>query len=128
MAEGHLLLTDTQLEALLDSESDRVERKRNLSDSDRIHEAICAFANDMPDHGEAGVVFIGIEDDGSCSGQTINDQLLLQLSHMRDNGLILPLPSMVVQKHTLKGCDVAVVIVEPSGSLPVRFRGRVWIR
>src|SRR6266704_2344991 len=78
------LLTDTQLEALLDSESDRVERKRSLSDPDRIQEAICAFANDMPGHGEAGVVFIGIEDDGSCAGQTINDQLLLQVAQMRE--------------------------------------------
>lgn len=122
------MLTDAQLEVLLDSESDRVERKRSLSDSDRIHQAICAFANDMPGHGEAGVVFIGIDDDGSCAGQTITDQLLLQLAQMRDDGLITPFPSIVVQKRTLKGCDVAVVIVEPSHSLPVRFRGRVWIR
>jgi ATP-dependent DNA helicase RecG len=122
------LLTDDQLETLLDSESDRSERKRSLSDPDRICQAICAFANDMPDHQEAGVVFIGIEDNGVCAGQTIDDQLLLTLSAMRDNGRILPLPSMVVQKRTLKGCDMAVVIVEPSHSLPVRFEGRVWIR
>jgi len=122
------LLTDTQLEALLDGESDRVERKRSLSDPDKVREAICAFANDMPGHGEAGAVFIGIEDNGSCTGQEINDDLLLRLAHMRDDGLITPFPSMVVQKRTLNGCDVAVAIVEPSRSLPVRFRGRVWIR
>jgi ATP-dependent DNA helicase RecG len=128
MADGREVLTDTQLEALLDSESDRVERKRSLSGPEKIEEAICAFANDMPGHGEPGVVFIGIDDDGSCAGQPINDQLLLQLAHLRDNGLILPLPSMTVQKRNLKGCEVAVIAVEPSRSLPVRFRGRVWIR
>jgi ATP-dependent DNA helicase RecG len=122
------LLTDTQLEELLDSESDRVERKRSLSDPEKVQEAICAFANDMPGHGQAGVLFVGIEDDGACTGLPIDDGLLLLLSQMRDNGLILPLPSMVVQKRTLKGCDVAVAIVQPSHSLRVRFRGRVWIR
>jgi ATP-dependent DNA helicase RecG len=122
------LLTDSQLETLLESESDRVERKRSLSDSDRIREAICAFANDIPAHREPGVLFIGIDDDGACTGQTIDDQLLVQLASMRDDGLITPFPSMVVQKRTLKGCDVAVAVVEPSLSLPVRFRGRVWIR
>lgn len=122
------MLTDTQLEALLDSESDRVERKRSLSDPEKIRQAICAFANDMPGHREAGVLFIGIEDDGSCAGQTIDDELLLRLSQMRDDGSVMPFPSMVVQEKTLKGCDVAVAIVEPSRSLPVRFRGQVWIR
>lgn len=122
------VLTDAQLEELLDSESDRVERKRALSDSDKAQEAICAFANDLPNHNAPGVFLVGIEDDGSCAGIPINDQLLLQLAQLRDNGLILPFPSMVVQKRRLQGCDVAVVIVQPSRSLPVRFRGRVCIR
>lgn len=122
------MLTDSQLAELLDSESDRVERKRSLSDPDRAQEAICAFANDMPNHNAPGVFFVGIEDDGSCAGIPINDQLLLQLAQLRDNGLILPIPSMVVQRRTVKGCEVAVAIVQPSRSLPVRFRGRVCIR
>ena len=122
------MLTDTQLEELLDSESDRVERKRSLSDTEKAQEAICAFANDMPNHGAPSVFFVGVEDDGSCAGLAIDDELLLRLSQLRDNGLILPIPSIVVQKRTVKGCDVAVAIVQPSRSLPVRFRGRVWIR
>jgi len=122
------LLTDTQLEELLAAESDRVERKQSLSDPDRAQEAICAFANDMPNHNAPGVLFVGVKDDGSCAGLAIDDPLLLQLSTLRDNGLILPIPSMVVQKRTLNRCEVAVVIVQPSGSLPVRFRGRAWIR
>jgi ATP-dependent DNA helicase RecG len=35
---------------------------------------------------------------------------------------------MAVQKRTIRGCEVAVIIVEPSGDTPVRFRGRTWIR
>jgi ATP-dependent DNA helicase RecG len=122
------LLTDTQLEELLDEESDRAERKQSLSDPDRVQEAICAFANDLPNHNAPGVLFIGIRDDGSCAGLAIDDQLLRQLADLRDNGKILPFPSVAVQSRTLNGCEVAVVIVQPSRSLPVRFRGRTWIR
>ncbi len=122
------MLTAVELEVLIKDESDRAENKRNNADSDRIHETICAFANDLPGHGKPGVLFIGIEPDGTCAGLDIDDDLLLKLSSIRDNGLILPLPSMVVQKRTVKGCEVAVVIVEPSLSLPVRYRGRVCIR
>ena len=122
------MLTDTQFEELLNSESDRVERKRSFSDPDRAQEAMCAFANDLPNHRAPGVFVVGIEDDGSCAGLAIDDGLLLQLAELRDNGRLLPFPSIVVQKRTVNGCEVAVVIVQPSRSLPVRFRGRVWIR
>ena len=42
-------MNDSELFSLLtDLESDRVERKASLSSADRIREAICAFANDLP--------------------------------------------------------------------------------
>jgi predicted HTH transcriptional regulator len=42
-------MDDRELELLLDDlESDRVERKASLNNKDRICEAICAFANDLP--------------------------------------------------------------------------------
>lgn len=45
------MLSLEELEALMaDLESDRVERKASISDRDRIRQAICAFANDLPDH------------------------------------------------------------------------------
>jgi ATP-dependent DNA helicase RecG len=118
-----------ELLALLSNlESDCVERKASLSEPDRVREAICAFANDLPENRKPGVIFIGANDDGSCSGLTVNDDLLLKLSNMKDDGAIQPLPSMEVQKQTLNGCDIAVVVVHPSLAPPVRFRGRTWIR
>jgi ATP-dependent DNA helicase RecG len=122
------VLTDSQLEELLRSESDRAERKRSPSDRDRLREAVCAFANDMPGYGLSGVIFVGVNDDGSCAGLAIDDPLLLSLASIRDDGTILPFPSVLVQKRTLSGCDIAVVEVAPSHTLPVRYRGRVWIR
>ena len=57
-------MTDDELRELLnDLESDRCERKAALSDPNRVREAICAFANDLPDHRQPGVVFIGAEDE-----------------------------------------------------------------
>jgi len=42
---------DRELEDLLtELESDRVERKESLANPVRIREAICAFANDLPNH------------------------------------------------------------------------------
>jgi len=122
-------MTDAELEALLsDLESDRVERKESIGDPNRIRQAICAFANDMPNHARPGIVFIGVKDNGDYAGLTITDQLLLTLANMRSDGNILPIPSMAVQKKVLAGCELAVVIVEPSGFPPVRYNGRIWIR
>jgi len=122
-------VTDEDLEQLmLDLESDRVERKTSISDVGRICEAICAFANDLPDHRKPGVVFIGLNDDATCVNLPITDELLRTLAGWRSDGNILPLPSMSVQKRTVGNCETAVVIVEPSDAPPVRYKGRVWIR
>lgn len=94
----------------------------------KIRQAVCAFANDMPNHQLPGVVFVGVEDDGSCSELTITDEILLTLSAMRSNGNILPTPDLTVQRHTIAGCSLAVVVVQPASRPPVRFDGRTWIR
>jgi ATP-dependent DNA helicase RecG len=122
-------MTDGELEMLLDDiESDRTERKESPADKDKIHQTVCAFANDLPDHQSPGVLFVGVEDGGKPVGLQITDQLLQNLASMRNEGKILPFPSIDVQKRTLKGCEVAVVIVYPSAAPPVRYNGSVWIR
>ncbi|HYV03819.1 MAG TPA: ATP-binding protein [Blastocatellia bacterium] len=123
------MINDGELEVLLnDLESDRVERKASSSDRDRLCEAICAFANDLPGHDQAGVLFVGVRDDGSCANLPITDDLLLKLSHLRSDGNILPFPAMAVQKRTVSSCELAAVIVEPADAPPVRYKGRVWVR
>ncbi|MGI8814954.1 MAG: ATP-binding protein [Pseudonocardia sp.] len=121
--------SDDDLRALLaDLESDQVERKQSASDTDRIAEAICAFANDLPGYRSSGMAFVGATDDGHLSGLSIDDELLLTLANIRDTGKILPLPSMRVVRLDVGDQHVAAVEVEPSTSPPVRYRGRVWIR
>jgi len=122
-------MTDQELESLLnDIESDRAERTRSKDNGDKFRQAICAFANDLPNHNLPGVLFVGVDDAGEPTGLEISDQLLQNLASMRGDGNILPFPSMDVQKRRIKGRDVAVVIVHPSSSPPVRFDGVVWIR
>ena len=118
------------LQLLLQGESDRVEFKESLSGSapNDIREAICAFANDLPGHQQPGVIFVGVRDDGSAAGLPVTDELLRQLADMKTDGNIVPPPSLVVEKRYPNGSDVAVVIVPPSDSPPVRCRGRIHVR
>lgn len=122
-------MTNEELKELLyDLESDCVERKASLAHPEEVRQGICAFANDLPEHNLPGVVFIGARNDSSCAHLPITDQLLQTLAHMRDDGNIQPFPSIQVQKRILEGCEMAVVIVQPSLAPPVRFKGQVWIR
>ena len=82
-----MLYSNPNLEAMLtDLESDLVERKETFGGDAPTagREAVCAFANDLPDHRQAGVLFIGARDDGSPSGAAITDELLRNLA---DEGL-----------------------------------------
>lgn len=123
--------SDAELEALLDeTESDIVERKESLGGEvpTKARQAICAFANDLPNHNRPGVLFVGAKDDGNPSQCPITDQLLLTLSSMKSDGNIMPMPAMTVEKRILKGAEMAVVTVQPSDMPPVKYDGRIWIR
>lgn len=123
--------TDEELESLLnDIESDRAERKESFKGDapKKARQAVCAFANDLSNHNEAGVLFIGAKDDGTPSGTEITDQLLCSLADMKTDGNILPLPVLLVEKRVLKGAEMAVVTVLPSDMPPVKYEGRIWIR
>ena len=124
-------LSDSELEDLLDdTESDRVERKRSLGGDTpkKARQAVCAFANDFPNHNQSGILFVGAEDDGSPSGETISDELLRNLADIKTDGNTLPLPVLSVEKRILKGAEMAVVTVVPSDMPPVKYKGRIWIR
>ena len=124
------MLTDEEITTLFrEMETDRVERKLSFrAAADKIRQAICAYANDLPNHRLPGLVFIGQEDDGSCSGINVDDELLKTLGGLRSEGLILPFPVMSVTRREIDGCTVAVIEVLPSTQPPVRLEGRTWIR
>ena len=123
--------TDAELLQLItDDESDRVEFKEALSGSapEKIREDICAFANDLPSHGEPGFVFVGVKKDKTIVGLPVTDELLRRLADMKTDGNIVPPPSLTVERRVLQGKEVAVVKVEPSDSPPVRYKSAIHIR
>ncbi|MGH3911658.1 MAG: AlbA family DNA-binding domain-containing protein, partial [Pseudonocardiaceae bacterium] len=75
-AYDHLVsLAEDDLRALLrDLESDRVERKESAADRDKLSQAVCAFANDMPGHNLPGVLFVGVTDSGRVMGNSVSDE------------------------------------------------------
>lgn len=114
-----------ELEALLaDLESDRVERTASVRNTDKLGEAICAFANDLPNNQRPGYLFVGAKEDGSASGAVIDDELLQNLAAIRSDGNVQPIPALNVQKWVLGGGDMAVVEVHPLTSLRCAIRAR----
>ena len=123
------MLTDAELiERIKGGENDCMEFTESVRDLDKIREAICTFANDLPKHDAPGLIFIGIRDDGSVADLSINDTLLTDLGGLRDDGKILPFPNMEVDKRKLLGGELAVIEVTPSDNPPVKFDNRCWIR
>ena len=125
--------TDAELEAMLaDTESDLAERKEtwNGDAPDKGRQAVCAFANDLPEHHCPGVLFVGAKDDGTpvgLGGKDV-DELLRTLADIKTDGQIQSLPTLIVEKRRIKGVDLAVVTVQPADAPPVRYKGRIWIR
>ncbi len=115
---------------LTEIESDLTERKESFQGDapSKIRQAVCAFANDLPNHRKAGVIFVGARDDGTPSGLPITDALLLSLTDIKTDGNIVPPPSMTVQKRLVSGVELAVLTVEPADAPPARFKGQIWIR
>ena len=120
--------TDEIRKLLNDIESDRVERTISTTNTDKFGQAICAFANDLPNHGQAGYLFLGVDDDGEVKGINVTDELLKNVAAIRTDGNIQPQPSMTVEKVNLDDGDIIMVKVEPSVFPPVRYKGRIWVR
>ena len=123
------MITKEELQNLLTStETYRLERTISTNNMDKFSEAICAFANDMPNSRKNGYLIIGAYDDGKLSGLNVDDALLKRISAIRSDGNILPLPVMNVEKFKFKEGDLLVAEITPSFQPPVRYRGRTFIR
>lgn len=109
-------------------ESDRVEFTLSTGDTDKFCKAICAFSNDLPDHGKPGYLLIGVDKSGALTGVDVSDRMLEALASHRRNGEIIPQPSMNVDRLHLAGVAVAVIEVFPSDAPPVRYKGVTYVR
>jgi ATP-dependent DNA helicase RecG len=120
---------DAEIEILFrQGERDLAERKRSTSLKQEILETVCAFANDLPNHGKPGLIFIGVEDDGRCANLTINEKTIRDVANWRNEGKVQPIPTMIVGAHEINGCPLIVIQVMPSDIPPVRYDGRIIVR
>ena len=123
------MINKEELRNLLKStETYRVERTTSTGDMDKFQEAICAFANDLPNSRKKGYLIIGANDNGTLSGLKVTDALLKKISAIRSDGNILPLPVMSVERFEFEDGDLLIAEVSPSLIPPVRYRGRTFIR
>ncbi|MDR2014122.1 MAG: putative DNA binding domain-containing protein [Azoarcus sp.] len=115
--------TDTQLRQFMAApESHCLERKESF-DRDKVCKTVCAFANDLARSGKAGVILLGVRDDGQVTGIDAGDKLLQSIDQITSDARIQPLPSV-----TARTFDADGKAVTPSTLPPVRFDGRVWVR
>ena len=103
-------------------------RREPAGDMDKFQEAICAFANDLPNSRKNGYLILGAYDNGELSGLKVTDDLLKKIAAIRSNGNILPIPVMSVDRFQFPEGDLLVAEVSPSDLPPVRYRGRTFIR
>ena len=80
-----MLTKEELLELIHDIESSRAERTVSVNDTDKFCEAVCAFANDMPDSKQNGYLLVGVHDDGRLSGLKATDSLLKNLAAIRSD-------------------------------------------
>ena len=123
------MITKPELQDLSQTtETYRVERTTSTNDMDKFQEAICAFANDLPNSRKKGYLILGAYDNGTLSGLKVDDALLKKIAAIRSDGNILPLPVMSVERFEFPEGDLLVAEVSPSLLPPVRYRGRTFVR
>lgn len=123
------MINEAELQTMISNlESYNVEKTTSTTDTNKFCQAICAFSNDYPNSGKPGYLLIGVRDDNSLSGLRITDKLNKDISGLRTDGKILPLPIMSIGTFRFPDGDVLVVEVLPSNEPPVKYDGRTWIR
>lgn len=103
------------------------EKADTAHERDKVRQAVCALSNDLPGHG-TGHLLIGVDNPGEPTGIDTSDEALLAIASFRNEGKVLPVPAMSVDRRAFKGINVIDVQVEPSPSPPVALDGTVWVR
>lgn len=108
-------------------ERPNLEFKQDASNRDALRRAIGALSNDLGSNG-IGHLVIGVDKHAKAAGIDVSDEVLLQVANIRNEGKVLPLPVMTVDRATFDQVPCIVVRVEPSPHPPVAVDGVVWVR
>lgn len=108
-------------------ERPNLEFKQDTSNRDALRRAIGALSNDLGSQG-VGHLVIGVDKHGKATGIDVSDEALLQVTSIRNEGKVLPLPVMTVDRATFDQVPCVFVRVVPSPHPPVAVDGVVWVR
>lgn len=92
-----------------------------------LRETVCALANDLT-RTDGGDLLIGVDKEGDPYPTATDDATLLRYLGARNDGDLLPRPSMTVTVEPYAGSTVVRVHVTASELPPVRLNGVVWVR
>lgn len=101
------------------------EFKRLVDNPESVAGEIVAFANS-----DGGVIYFGVEDDGSIVGLQNVESVFQTLTHICRDRCVPPI-SPVLQQHTVEGVDLIVLQVKPELNRQKPYRtagGRFYIR
>lgn len=120
-------MTENLASTLGRQETATLEFKREATNRDAIRQAICGLANDLTGAG-GGVLLIGVDKVGKSHPVESDDEALLAITNLRDDGKILDRPSIVVSVGEFDGAPIVRVDIHASSTPPVRVNGVVWVR
>ena len=124
------MVDQEQLYELIQSPEEgwRLEKTISLHDSKKFGEAICAFANDLPDEGLPGYLLVGVNPDNTIAGIQLEEHIQQALMDFSKDGRVIPAPTIFTKIFRLSKGDVCVAEVLPSSLPPVRFNGKICVR
>ena len=78
-------------------ESWRLEKTIGLKDTTKFGEAICSFANDLPDEGMPGYLLIGVDKHNKIAGMQLDESIEQNLLDFSKDGRIIPAPVIMTK-------------------------------
>lgn len=123
----------TEFDRLLQTETERIEWKESLKQTQELFHAVCALANDLGDSRQPGYLLLGVSKDGTVPGLNVAGNALDEeqraLADRFRSTKLLPTPSFHIDIVEYLGRTVLVVAVEPYSVPPVvSVDGVVWVR
>jgi len=124
------MIDQEQLYELIQSPEEgwRLEKTVSLQDSKKFGEAICAFANDLPEEDLPGYLLVGVSPDNTVAGMQLDENITQTILDFSKDGRIIPAPTIITKIFHLVEGDVCVAEVLPSSLPPVRFNGKICVR
>ena len=113
------------LDICKDGESQIYEFKRKGVEMQKLSKEITAFLNTK----KGGLIFYGVEDDGSITGTDKSKQSFDQSIHNSIRNTISPSPSIKIKSQKILGYEILLIMISPWNKKDVyEYNGRVYIR